>query len=211
MVYCWGLMNFLFASHNRNKLEEVRASLGSRYSVTSLEDADWAEEIPETADTLLENARLKARTVYDKLMEDCFADDTGLEIEALNGAPGVRTARFAGDHATGKENREKTLSLLAGEKNRRATFRTVIVLILGGREYVFEGSVPGEITTSEIGSDVFGYDPIFRPSGFDQTYAEMPLKLRARISHRAQAIAKMRQFLDESLVMEEDDDEDDDE
>lgn len=193
-------MNLIFASHNRNKLEEVRAALGSRYSVTSLEEVEWTDEIPETADTLLENARLKARTVSAELLEDCFADDTGLEIEALNGAPGVRTARFAGDKATGHENRAKTLELMAGQTNRRATFRTVIVLIFGGREYVFEGRLTGEITTSEIGGEVFGYDPIFRPDGFQQTYAEMPLELRARISHRGLAIAQMRKFLDESVV-----------
>lgn len=189
-------MDLIFASHNHHKLEEVRASLGNGYSVTSLASLGWDTEIPETEDSLLGNARLKAQTVFGRLQRDCFADDTGLEIEALNGRPGVHTARFAREGATGKENREKTLLLMTGQDNRRATFRTVIVLILRGREYVFEGLVPGEITLSEQGKEGFGYDPIFRPSGDDQTYAEMPLEKRTRISHRALAIAQMRLFLD---------------
>lgn len=189
-------MNLIFASHNQHKLEEVRASLGSGYSVTSLAELNWHTEIPETEDSLLGNARLKAHAVYGQFQQNCFADDTGLEIEALNGAPGVKTARFAGDRATAKENREKTLLLLNGQANRRATFRTIIVLILNGREYSFEGKVPGEITTAEQGKEGFGYDPIFRPAGYDQTYAELPLELKARFSHRALAIAQMLQFLD---------------
>jgi len=146
---------------------------------------------------------LKAQTVYDELKCNCFADDTGLEIEALNGEPGVRTARFAagddvGRGATGEQNREKTLRLMAGLENRRATFRTVIVLIKDGFEHVFEGRVQGEITFKEHGDEGFGYDPIFRPLGYAQTYAEMPLFERARISHRAQALAQLRRFLDEA-------------
>lgn len=189
-------MDLVFASHNPHKLEEVRASLGSRYPAVSLATLGWNAEIPETEDSLLGNARLKAQTVFRELKRDCFADDTGLEIEALNGEPGVRTARFAGEGATGKQNREKALRLLAGQENRKAAFRTVIVLILDGVEYIFEGRVPGEIAREEQGSEGFGYDPIFRPAGSAQTYAEMPLEERARISHRALAIAQMRSFLD---------------
>jgi XTP/dITP diphosphohydrolase len=189
-------MKLLFASHNSHKLEEVQASLGPSFQVVSLQLTGWSAEIPETEDTLLGNARLKAQTVFREYGCDCFADDTGLEIEALNGAPGVRTARFARDGATGKENREKTLHLLSGQPNRRATFRTVIVLIVGGAEHVFEGRVPGEITEKETGREGFGYDPIFRPQNSTQTYAEMPLEMRARVSHRALAVARMRLFLE---------------
>lgn len=194
-------MNLIFASHNQHKIEEVRASLGSPYSVTSLASLGWEAEIPETEDSLLGNARLKAQAVYSRLRQDCFADDTGLEIEALNGAPGVKTARFAGEHATAAENRKKTLLLMNGQENRRATFRTVIVLILNGSEYNFEGRVPGEISNTEVGNEGFGYDPIFRPSGYDQTYAQIPLEARARISHRALALAQMRQFLDRNSTI----------
>lgn len=189
-------MNLVFASHNNHKLEEVRVSLGPLYSVVSLSSLGWSAEIPETEDSLIGNARLKAQTVYLELKRDCFADDTGLEIEALNGAPGVRTARFAGEGATGKQNREKTLLLMGDQKNRRAVFRTVIVLIRDGVEHVFEGRVQGEITLREFGAEGFGYDPIFRPAGYQKTYAEMPLEERARISHRALALAQMRLFLE---------------
>lgn len=189
-------MDLVFASHNRQKLEEVRAALGPRFIVTDLASLGWTSEIPETADTLADNARIKAQTVFEELGRDCFADDTGLEIRALGGQPGVRTARFAGARATGKENREKTLALMMGQNDRRATFRTVIVLILKGREYVFEGRMDGEITDEEIGDGGMPYSPIFRPAGFTQTYAEMPFDVRARISHRALALAQMRRFLE---------------
>lgn len=189
-------MELVFATHNQHKFEEAHASLGSRYPMLSLSSLGWTAEIAETEESLLGNARLKARAVYSELKRNCFADDTGLEIEALNGQPGVRTARFAGDSATGQENREKILQLMKGQNNRRAAFKTVIVLILNGQEHVFEGRVDGEITTQEHGAEGFGYDPIFRPAGFNQTYAEMPLEERARISHRALAIQEMRRFFD---------------
>lgn len=189
-------MNLIFASQNHHKLLEVRASLGTRYQIESLASLGWATEIPETEDTLLGNALLKARTVSERLGRPCFSDDTGLEIEALGGRPGVWTARFAGEGATGKENREKTLRLMAGQTNRRAVFRTVIALVLEGREYTFEGKVSGLITTSERGVGGFGYDPIFQPSGFDRTYAEIPLEEKALVSHRALAIRQLREFLD---------------
>ena len=189
-------MELTFASHNDHKLEEMRASLGERYSITSLKALDWNAEIPETEETLLGNARLKARAVFAQLQRDCFADDTGLEIEALGGQPGVHTARFAGEKATSEQNREKTLRLMEGVENRRASFRTVIVLIQSGQEHVFEGRVSGEITFKERGVNGFGYDPIFRPLGSDLTYAEMSLEHRARISHRALAVAQMRAFLE---------------
>lgn len=189
-------MDLIFASHNPQKLEEVRASLGPGISVVALDALGWTAEIPETADSLVGNARLKAHTVFRELGRDCFADDTGLEIEALGGQPGVRTARFAGEGATGPENRHKTLGLMNGQQNRRAIFRTVIVLVVGGREHVFEGRMEGEITTEEYGGGGMAYSPIFRPSGFERTYAEMSLDERARISHRALALAQMRSFLE---------------
>lgn len=191
-------MDLVFASHNPHKIEEARAALGPQVSVVDLNSLGWTAEIPETADTLLGNAKLKAWTVFKELKRDCFADDTGLEIEALEGLPGVRTARFAGVGATGKENREKTLALMADQQNRRATFRTVIVLILKGVEHIFEGSVEGEILREEIGGGGMAYSPIFRPKGFAQTLAEMTVDERAKISHRALALQKMRKFLEQA-------------
>ncbi len=192
-------MDLIFASHNPQKLEEVRASLGSSFAVVDLNSLRWIAEIPETADTLVGNARLKAHTVFNELGRDCFADDTGLEIAALDGQPGVRTARFAGEGATGAENRAKTLSLMAGEVDRRATFRTVIVLIQNGVEHVFEGRLDGEILRHELGEGGMAYSPIFRPVGSARTLAEMSLEERAQVSHRALALQKMRQFLESSL------------
>lgn len=192
-------MELVFASHNSKKLDEVRASLGPLYRVESLASLGWDAEIPETEDTLLGNARVKAQAVYRKLKRNCFADDTGLEIEALGGQPGVRTARFAGEKATGAENRAKTLALLADQSNRRATFKTVVVLIWDGAEHIFEGRVEGTITHEEHGLGGFGYDPIFRPAGRVETYAEIPLEETARISHRALAIAQMHDFLSQRV------------
>ncbi len=189
-------MELVFASHNPQKLEEVRASLGPTFSVVDFSSLGWTTEIPEIADTLVGNARLKAQTVFKKLGRACFADDTGLEIDALDGRPGVLTARFAGEGATGQANREKTLSLMAGEENRRATFRTVIVLIENGKEHVFEGRVDGEILREEKGSAGMPYSPIFRPAGSALTFAEMSLEERVRISHRAQALRRMRDYLE---------------
>lgn len=188
-------MDLIFASHNPNKLAEIRASLGTHHNVLSLVDLGWTKTIPETEDTLAGNAVLKALTVYKELRRDCFADDTGLEIEALGGDPGVRTARFAGENATGSENRAKTLELLRDVKNRRAKFRTVIALVLSGRAYTFEGHINGEITLTERGDDGFSYSPIFMPAGFDKTYAEMSVEQKAQFNHRALAIARMKDFL----------------
>lgn len=189
-------MELVFASHNLHKLEEVRASLEPRYSVISLRSLGWSQEIPETEDSLRGNALLKARAVFRELGRDCFADDTGLEIDALDGKPGVLTARFAGVGATAQANRAKVQLLMQDQKNRQATFRTVIVLILSDVEYTFEGRISGHIITEERGLEGFGYDPIFMPTGYDQTYAEMPLALRSQISHRSQAIMRLRQELD---------------
>lgn len=189
-------MDLVFASQNPHKLEEVRASLGPRFPVVDLNSLGWTAEIPETAETLLGNARLKAQTVFNELKRDCFADDTGLEIEALGGQPGVRTARFAGEGATGSQNREKTLKLMASQNNRRATFITVIVLIQNGVEHVFEGRIEGEILREEKGEAGMAYSPIFRPLGSARTLAEMSVEERAKVSHRARALARMRKFLE---------------
>ena len=190
-------MDLVFATHNPHKLEEVRAGLPQHIAVTSLASLGWTEEIPETQGSLLGNSRQKAQTVFAKLGRDCFADDTGLEIEALGGQPGVLTARFAGVGATAQANRAKVLALMKDRKNRSAQFRTVITLILGGREFTFEGSVKGQIATQERGGGNFGYDSLFIPSGYDLTYAEMPLAQRSSISHRAMALTKMKLALDQ--------------
>ncbi|NJL23894.1 MAG: RdgB/HAM1 family non-canonical purine NTP pyrophosphatase [Calothrix sp. SM1_5_4] len=188
-------MTLIFASNNPHKLEEVRAVLGPDFDILSLDSLGHRTEVPETQDTLRGNALQKARYIFDKFGRDCFADDTGLEIESLGGQPGVFTARFAGVGCTPAQNREKTLRLLTGIEHRTATFRTVIALILGGREYLFEGRVAGSITTTETGEGGFGYDPIFQPSGCNQTYAEMDLDTKSRLSHRALAASQLKAFL----------------
>lgn len=190
-------MNLVFATHNPHKLEEVRAGLPAHFTVTSLESVGWTEDIPETKDSLIGNSRQKAQTVYEKLGRDCFADDTGLEIDALGGQPGVFTARYAGVGATMQANRAKVLSNLKDQDNRAARFRTVITLILNGREQTFEGCVEGRIATEERGPATFGYDCLFIPAGYDVTYAEMPFAQRASISHRAQALAKLTAALEQ--------------
>lgn len=196
------LMKLVFASNNPHKLEEVRATLGPAYEIISLASLDCRDEIPETQDTLQGNALQKARAIFDKFGRDCFADDTGLEIDALGGQPGVFTARFAGVGCPPADNRAKTLKLMAGMENRKATFRTVIALILGGREYVFEGCVSGLITTEEKGVGGFGYDPIFQPDGFAETYAELDLATKSRLSHRARATLQLKDFLEKRLSAE---------
>ncbi len=191
-------MDLVFASQNTQKLDEVRIALGKQFHISDLKSFGWTAEIPETEETLEGNAKLKAQTVFKELGRDCFADDTGLEIEALGGLPGVRTARFAGEASTGQQNRQKTLALMANQENRRAVFRTVIVLIRKGAEHIFEGRVEGEITTSEMGSEGMAYSPIFKPLGSDKTYAEMSLDERSQVSHRAIALKQMRKFLEQS-------------
>lgn len=194
-------MNLIFASNNAHKLEEARAILPA-YHILSLAEIGCHEEIPETQPTLQGNSFQKAEFVYNwcrehlkKLPADilgCFADDTGLEIEALNGDPGVYTARWAGDHCNPADNRKKTLTLLDGVTNRKAQFRTVVTFIpfAPGKPSVFEGIVRGSISTEEKGNGGFGYDPIFIPEGYDKTFAELPIELKNSISHRARAMKK---------------------
>ena len=193
-------MQIVFATGNRNKLKEIQALIGPRFELSTPADHGITEDIPEDQPTLEGNALQKARYIYEKTGLDCFADDTGLEVEALGGEPGVFSARYAAVNGAGEghaseANMALLLERLDGVRNRRARFRTAIALILDGKEYLFEGIVDGEITVERSGTDGFGYDPIFRPDGYDQTFAEMPLSLKNSISHRGRATAKLIDFL----------------
>lgn len=186
----------VFATNNAHKLEEVRAILGNQFDILSLNDIHCHADIPETADTLEGNARLKARYIYEHYGMDCFADDTGLEVEALGGAPGVYSARYAGGEGHDSEaNMRKLLAELKGKDNRRAQFRTAICLIEGGEEHLFEGIVRGSIIEARRGTSGFGYDPVFIPEGYSQTFAEMGNEEKNRISHRARAVQQLAGYL----------------
>lgn len=186
----------VFATNNKHKLEEIRAILGSKIDILSLDDINCHEDIPETADTLEGNAQIKAQFVYDHYHLDCFADDTGLEVEALNGAPGVFSARYAGGEGHDSEaNMKKLLSEMQDKTNRKARFRTVIAFIEQGEILLFEGIVNGCITEEKHGDSGFGYDPIFRPDGFSETFAEMGNEAKNQISHRANAVKKLCEYL----------------
>lgn len=186
---------FVFATNNAHKLEEVTAILGDKIELLSMKDIHCHADIPETADTLEGNALLKARYIFENYNMDCFADDTGLEVEALNGAPGVYSAHYAGDAHNSEANMRKLLQDMEGIENRKAQFRTVFALIINGKEHLFEGIVKGEITKHRCGSSGFGYDPVFIPEGYTQTYAEMGNTLKNKISHRALATNKLCNFL----------------
>lgn len=186
---------FVFATNNAHKLEEVTAILGDKIELLSMKDIHCHADIPETADTLEGNALLKARYIFENYNMDCFADDTGLEVEALNGAPGVYSARYAGDAHNSEANMRKLLQDMEGIENRKAQFRTVFALIINGKEHLFEGIVKGEITKHRCGSSGFGYDLVFIPEGYTQTYAEMGNTLKNKISHRALATNKLCNFL----------------
>lgn len=189
-------MKIVFATNNNHKLTEIREILGSKFEVVSLKDIGCHEDIPETGITLEQNAMQKAEYVNSRYALDCFADDTGLEVEALHGAPGVHSARFAeGTDHDSEANMRKLLSLLQGEENRRAQFRTVIALIIGGRRYEFEGIVRGTIATEKHGTEGFGYDPIFTPEGYTETFGELGESVKNQISHRARATRKLADFL----------------
>jgi XTP/dITP diphosphohydrolase len=184
----------LFATHNKHKFEEVKAALGDKLELVSLEDINFKKEIPETGNTLEANALEKARYVHKITGMDCFADDTGLEVDILNGAPGVYSARFAGEKATYDDNTELLLKKLKDKEARSAHFRTVFALIWEGKEFLFEGVVKGEITTGKRGNQGFGYDPVFLPEGKILTFAEMGLDEKNKISHRAKALKSMTSF-----------------
>jgi XTP/dITP diphosphohydrolase len=184
-----------FASNNPKKLEEIRAALGGKIEIISLSEIGCTEELPETGDTLEHNAFEKARYLYDQYRIDCFADDTGLEVEALEGAPGVYSAMYAGEPRNDVRNVDLLLETMEGKENRNAAFRTIIALILNGKEYQFEGKVSGKITTERAGSGGFGYDPVFIPEGFDKTFAELSMEEKNAVSHRGKAVAQLAAFL----------------
>jgi len=188
-------MEIIFASNNLNKIREINNILGNSFTLLSLRDIDINEDIPENEMTLEGNALYKARHIFKTSGKNVFADDTGLEVEALNGRPGVHSARFAGENKDSDANIEKLLSLLKKESNRNARFRTVIALILDGKEYLFEGNVTGKIIKERKGNQGFGYDPVFIPDGKSVTFAEMDLEEKNMISHRARAFEKLRYFL----------------
>ncbi|NPA36695.1 MAG: non-canonical purine NTP diphosphatase [Chlorobi bacterium] len=188
-------MDLVFATNNQHKLLEIRKIIGDSFNLLSLKDINCFDEIPETGNSLEANASQKSRFVYEKYGLNCFADDTGLEVEALNGAPGVYSARYAGEEKNALKNMKKLLSELNGIENRKARFRTVISLIINGEEKLFEGIVTGKITDKESGTKGFGYDPIFIPDGYNITFAEMDLQTKNKISHRARAVEKLANYL----------------
>ena len=188
-------MKLVFATNNKHKLEEVKKLLGDSFNLVTLNEIGCHEDIEETATTLEGNAKIKSDHVKLHYGFDCFADDTGLEVEALNGEPGVYSARYAGEQATFDDNVQKMLKAMSGMKNRKARFRTVISLILNGEQLFFEGVCDGIIEEFRSGKKGFGYDPIFKPLGFDQTFAEMDMETKGRISHRGLAVQKLVTYL----------------
>lgn len=196
-------MELIFASNNKNKVREINHLLGKSFRLLSLEDINIYEDIPENENTLEGNALAKARYIHSMTGMNVFADDTGLEIDALGGLPGVHSARFAGEDKDSEANIVKVLSMLNHETNRKARFRTVIALICDGKEFLFEGTVNGTIINYKRGNEGFGYDPIFIPEGWNKTFAEMDLKEKNAISHRAIAFGKLREFLMRKGVSED--------
>jgi XTP/dITP diphosphohydrolase len=189
------MKTIVFATNNAHKLEEVRAIISDEVKIVGLPDIGCRDDIPETAGTLEGNALQKARYVKEHFGYDCFADDTGLEVAALNGEPGVHSARYAGNGHDSNANMEKLLRALEGEPDRKARFRTVIALIMNGQELFFEGIVNGQITEDRRGEYGFGYDPVFMPDGADETFAELGMGIKNKISHRAIATCKLAAWL----------------
>ena len=189
-------MKLVFATNNPNKLREIQQILGGQVELIGLADIGCTEDIPETEPTLEGNALLKAMYVYDKFGYDCFADDTGLEIEVLNGEPGVYSARYAGEAKDAWANMDKVLDKLKNEDNRSACFKTVIALVIGGKKTLMRGVLEGTILREKRGIDGFGYDPIFQPDGHALSFAEMDLEEKNKISHRARAVRKLVAFLE---------------
>lgn len=188
-------MKLVFATHNLKKLEEVKQILPKTYDLLSLDDLGCNEEIPETGATLEENSKLKADYVTQRYGMDCFSDDTGLLIDSLHGEPGVYSARYAGDKKNSEDNMDKVLSKMEGLLTRNAHFKTVIHLNFKGKSYIFDGAIHGEITHDRMGDGGFGYDPIFRPEGYQETFGQLPAIVKNNISHRAKAIQKLLAFL----------------
>ena len=194
-------MHIVFASNNPHKVQEIRAILGPAFQVSGLVDIGFSGDIPEPYNTLEENALAKARHIYQGYRVNCFADDTGLEVDALGGLPGVQSARFAGEAKDSTANVIKLLTMMKGQSNRRAQFRAIMALILDGKEHLFEGVVKGHITEKTSGSGGFGYDPVFVPDGYDQTFAEMAEAEKNRLSHRYEALQKMVAFLKQNNAL----------
>jgi XTP/dITP diphosphohydrolase len=194
------MKQIVFATHNPNKLAEIQPLIPRGLEVISLDQIGCVEAIAETATTLEGNAQIKADYIWKYFRQDCFADDTGLEVEALEGAPGVYSARFAGSGGGADANMAKLLKLMQGKASRKARFRTVIALVLGGDSYQFEGVVEGKILEQPRGKGGFGYDPIFQPDGSELSFAEMSLGEKNKMSHRARAIAKLCAFLENIIV-----------
>jgi len=188
-------MKICFATNNKKKIEEVKAALGPAFTIVSLEEIGCREELPETGDTLEHNAFQKARYVHEHFGVDCFADDTGLEVEALGGEPGVYSGRYAGEPRSDSRNIDLLLKNLNDISNRKARFKTIIALILEGKEYAFEGVADGEIIHELVGTGGFGYDPAFRPNGFDRTFAQLTMEEKNAISHRGKAVKALADFL----------------
>ena len=188
-------MKIVFATNNEHKLDEINKISKGQLEILSLSDINCHKDIPETGDTLKENALIKAKYVRDKFGLDSFADDTGLEVEALNSAPGIYSSRYAGPECNSDKNMQKLLHDLQGKENRKAQFRTVIALILNEEEYFFEGVVKGEIIEQKEGTNGFGYDPIFKPTGYDKTFGELSEEIKNSLSHRAIATKKLVAFL----------------
>lgn len=188
-------MKIVFATNNAHKLREVQQTVGDKFEIVSLRECGVVEDIPENEPTLEGNALAKARYIYSRTGLSCFADDTGLEVDALGGEPGVRSARYATDGHDDEANKRLLLERMEGKENRGAQFRTAMALILDGEEYLFEGVVRGEILTKECGNGGFGYDPLFAPEGHSESFAEMSAEEKNAISHRGRAVRKLAEFL----------------
>ena len=193
-------MDLVFATNNKNKLKEIKHIIIDKINILSINDLNHSDDLEETGLTLKDNASQKARFIYKKFNKNCFADDSGLEILSLNNEPGVFSARYAGLNCSADDNMNKVLKKLENIKNRNAIFKTVICLILDGKEYFFEGSIEGIITNEKIGHNGFGYDPIFRPNNFNLTFAQMSVKEKSKISHRAIAVSKFVKFINQRFA-----------
>ena len=193
-------MDLVFATNNKNKLKEIKHIIVDKINILSINDLNYSDDLEETGITLKDNASQKARFIYKKFNKNCFADDSGLEILSLNNEPGVFSARYAGSNCSADDNMNKVLKKLESIKNRNAIFKTVICLILDGKEYFFEGSIEGIITNEKIGHNGFGYDPIFRPNNFNLTFAQMSVKEKSKISHRAIAVSKFVKFINQRFA-----------
>lgn len=189
------MKQLIFASNNRHKADEIRALLNNRFEIITLKEAGIAIVIPEPHDTLEKNASEKSSVIFKLTGKDCFSEDSGLEVEALNGAPGVKSARYAGVHANANENNELLIQNMKNMSNRNAVFKTVISLIINGNEYFFEGTCSGKIALTPSGTGGFGYDPLFIPDGYDHTFATLGLDVKSAISHRKKAVEQMNAFL----------------